>query len=249
LKITIITASFNNRETIGATIESVLAQDYPNIEYIIIDGASTDGTKELIAEKYLNKVSLFVSQPDDGMYHALNKGIDLATGDVIGFLHADDFYFSHHVIGTVAEKFASGPCHAIYGDLQYVYKNEPEKILRYWKSGEYNIKNMKKGWMPPHPTLFIKQEWYRQHGGFDTSYKVAADYELMTRFLCTHHMQACYVPSVFINMRWGGKSNKSIRNIIIKMADDYRAIRKNKVGNVWTLFMKNFSKISQFFKR
>ena len=246
VKISVITATYNNITTIESTIKSVLSQTYRNIEYIIIDGASTDGTKELIETKYKNDITVFVSEPDEGMYHALNKGITMVTGDVIGFLHADDFYAANTILEAVAGKFANTDCDAVYGDLQYVYKSDETKILRQWQSGEYYPGMMKKGWMPPHPTLFVIKTYYEAYGLFDTSFKVAADYELMTRFLCVHNMKPAYIPKVFIKMRWGGKSNKSIKNIVIKMRDDYRAILKNRVGNIFTLLNKNFSKIGQF---
>ena len=248
-KFTIITATFNNADTIGCTIESVINQSFKDFEYIIIDGASTDSTGDIIQKNYSEHITAFISEPDQGMYHALNKGIKLAKGEIIGFIHSDDFYAGTDILTKVAAQFDANECEAVYGDLQYVYKNDSEKVLRYWKSGEYLVKNMRKGWMPPHPTLFIRKEMYDNFGGFDTHFKVAADYELMTRFLCVHKMRACYVPEVFIKMRWGGKSNKNIKNIVIKSLDDYRAIRKNRVGNFGTLILKNFSKIGQFLKR
>ncbi len=245
IKISIITASYNNFNTLEKTIQSVIEQTYKNIEFIIIDGLSTDGTSKIL-EEYENQVNRIIIEKDDGMYHALNKGIKLATGDVIGFLHADDFYASPGIIEKVAHAFEEKKCDAVYGDLQYVYKNNEDRILRNWISGEYHLKKMKKGWMPPHPTLFIKKDFYYLYGLFDTSFKVAADYELMTRFLCCHRMNPVYIPEVFIKMRWGGKSNKNITNILLKMYDDYRAIRKNGVGNIFTLLNKNLSKVSQF---
>lgn len=248
LKISIITATYNNADTIETTVHSILAQTYKNIEYIIIDGASNDGTLEKL-EEYRTHLTCLVSEPDNGMYHALNKGIEKATGQVIGFLHADDFYASNDTLEKVANLFIEKNCDAVYGNLQYVYRNEITKVLRNWESGKYQFKNMKKGWMPPHPTLFVKKHFYNQYGNFDTSFKVAADYELMTRFLCKHKMKPYYIPEVLIKMRWGGKSNKNIRNLIIKMLDDYRAIKKNKVGNLLTLVQKNTSKINQFFHK
>lgn len=248
LKISIITATYNNVDTIDTTLQSVLSQTYSNIEYIVIDGASVDGTLEKL-QKYQSQIACLVSEPDKGMYHALNKGIEKATGQIIGFLHADDFYASENILEKIAALFSEKNCDAVYGDLQYVYKNNINKVLRNWKSGEYHIKNMRKGWMPPHPTLFIKKEFYTNYGSFDTSYKVAADYDLMTRFLCRYKMNACYIPEVIIKMRWGGKSNKNLKNIFIKMMDDYRAIRTNKVGSIFTLIRKNTSKINQFFNK
>ena len=248
IKISLITASFNNADTIKSTIDSVLNQTYKNTEYIIIDGVSTDGTKEII-DRYGKQISVFLSEPDKGMYFALNKGIQIASGDVIGFIHADDFYATNDIIEKVAGRFSCNDTDSVYGDLQYVYKNNLNKVLRYWKSGNFSLKKMNAGWMPPHPTLFIKKDIYNKYGLFNTSFSIAADYEIMTRFLCLHKMSTVYIPEVFIKMRWGGKSNSSIKNIIIKSWEDYKAIRRNKVGNIFTLAGKNLSKVNQFLKK
>jgi glycosyltransferase len=246
LKVSLITVCYNNVATLADTVESVLGQTYPDIEYILVDGASTDGTLNII-EPYRHKLSKVISEPDDGMYFALNKGLALATGDIVGIIHADDVYAGKQVIEAVANCFQNPSIQCVYGDLVYVSKNDLRKTIRYWKSGNYDYKNLKWGWMPPHPTFFVRNEIYRQFGQFDTTYKIAADYDLMMRFLGQQKIQAFYLPEVLVKMRLGGASNKSIGNIIEKMKDDYRAIRKNRIGGIYTLIVKNLRKIKQFY--
>ncbi len=246
MKITIITATYNNEDTIEETIKSVASQSYSNIEYIIIDGKSEDKTLEII-ERNNNKFKI-VSEKDDGIYDALNKGIIHATGDIIGFLHADDIYANNTVIEEVVEKFAQQNTDAVYSDLHYVSKTDITKIIRDWQSGEFNYSKLKKGWMPPHPTLFVKTEIYKQFGNFNTNYKIAADYDLMMRFFGKHKITISYLAKVTIKMRVGGQSNKNIKNILLKMKEDLKVIRTNEIGGFLTLVRKNTSKISQFFK-
>lgn len=243
MKISIITACYNADATIERTIKSVLNQSYKNIEYIIVDGGSSDKTLEII-ERYSHGISNMVSEPDKGIYDALNKGITLATGDFIGFLHADDAFASSHVIKKIAHLASNGD--AVYGDLQYVSEND--KVIRHWESGLFSLKALKRGWMPPHPTLYIKRELYNQIGHFNLEYKIASDYDLMLRLLSVPNLKVAYLPEVVVLMRVGGASNKSLSNIIKKSKEDYKAIKRNKIGGFWTLFMKNFGKLHQFFK-
>ncbi|MBN1250828.1 MAG: glycosyltransferase [Bacteroidales bacterium] len=247
MKISIITAVYNNESTIKKTIESVINQTYTDIEYIVIDGKSTDNTLNLV-KNYSENISRIISENDEGMYYALNKGIKLASGEIIGFLHADDFYSNNLIIEKIANEFKKSKSDSLYGDLQYVRKADTNKIIRNWKSGEFIFENLKKGWMPPHPTFFVKKEIYKKLGVFDTSYKIAADYELITRFLGKYKISTVYLPIVIVKMRWGGKSNNNIKNIIIKSKEDYKSIKKNEIGGIYTLFLKNFSKIKQFVK-
>ena len=248
MKISIITSVFNNIQTLEESIMSVLHQSYRNIEQIIIDGGSTDGTIDLLS-KY-NESSIIVSEPDDGIYHALNKGILLASGDIIGFLHADDFYADNHVIETVVSQMLEHNVDSCYGDLQYVHKDNPEKIIRYWKSCPYEQGSFKKGWMPPHPTFFVRKEIYKKYGMFNTDLKIAADYELMLRLLDVHNISTHYIPRVLVKMRAGGASNKSMKNILRKSYEDYRARKMNNLqGNYYAVFLKNISKIPQFLNR
>jgi glycosyltransferase involved in cell wall biosynthesis len=247
LKISIITACLNNASTIESTIQSVLGQDYPNIEYIIIDGVSTDGTLDIIS-KYKDKISTFVSEKDKGIYDALNKGLAKATGDIIGFLHADDFYPKTTIISTIIKTFINPNCDCVYGDLQYVDRQNPDKIIRNWKSEPYYDGIFLKGFMPPHPTFFTKRKWYEQYGNYNTSFTIAADYELMLRMLHKHKLKAQYIPEVLVQMRVGGESNKSIANRIKANMEDRKAWKINSLHpGMFTLIRKPLGKINQYF--
>ena len=248
MKVSIITSVYSNREMIAEAIESVLSQTYDDIEYIIVDGGSTDGTVEII-RKYEDKITTFVSEPDKGIYDGLNKGIGLATGDIVGFLHSDDLYENAEVIAKVVQLFESGGCDSLYGDLVYVNKEDTSKVFRHWKSGEFTPLKLKRGWMPPHPTFFVKREVYERYGVFDLNFRIAADYDFMLRVLGKHGISTCYLPVVLYKMRVGGESNKSVRNIMRKSKEDLKALKNNKVGGASTLLMKNLSKIPQFFTK
>lgn len=249
MKVSVITAVFNGAKTIQDCIKSVSGQIYPNIEHIIIDGGSTDGTLEVI-KRYTEKRVNIVSEPDNGIYDALNKGIRQASGEVIGLLYSDDFYAHDRVIEKVADIFMKYNIDSCYGDLQYVDKNNPDKVIRYWKSSQYRHGKFKYGWMPPHSTFFVKKEIYNKYGYFNTNFKIAADYELMLRFLEKHKISTYYTPEVFIKMRIGGTSNRNIKNLIIKSNEDYRAWKVNNLnGGFYTILLKNLCKIPQFFKK
>lgn len=248
MNISLITTVFNNRTYIEECIKSILNQTYQNIEYIIIDGGSTDGTLEVI-KKYKDKISKLISEPDSGIYDALNKGIKMATGEVIGFLHADDIYANESVLEKVVNVFMKYDSDSCYGDLQYVDKKNTNKVIRYWKSSNYRHGKFKHGWMPPHPTFFAKRDIYDKYGLFNTDFRIAADYELMLRFLERHKISTYYIPEVLIKMRIGGTSNRSIKNLIIKSTEDYRAWKVNGLnGGIYTIFLKNISKIPQFLR-
>jgi glycosyltransferase len=248
LKISIITSVYNNQETIAEAMDSVLSQTYTDIEYIIIDGGSTDDTVNII-KSYQNRIAVFISESDKGIYDGLNKGIKLATGDVIGFLHSDDLYENNTVIEKVAKAFMASEIDSVYGDLTYVNKSDPTKVIRYWKSGEFTLKKLGRGWMPPHPTFFVKRDIYQQRGQFDTSFKIAADYDLMLRFLGKYKISTDYIPNVLIKMRVGGESNKSLKNVIRKSTEDLQAMRNNNIGGFLSLIFKNLSKVKQFIKK
>lgn len=246
MKISIITVAFNNRVFLEDCIRSVLSQTYNDIEYIIVDGGSTDGTLDII-RKYEDKISAWISEPDGGIYDAMNKGIGMATGDVIGFLHSDDLYADEWVIERVAKAFVENGVQSVYGDLIYVNRNN-SKVIRYWRAGRYSEGLINRGWMPPHPTFFVRREVYENYGSFNTSLKIAADYELILRFFGKQKINTYYIPRVLIKMRMGGSSNKNIRNIIRKTIEDYEALKINGLdGGVFTLLFKNVSKIPQFF--
>jgi len=249
MKVSIITASFNNHDTIKDAIQSVISQKYENIEYIVVDGGSSDGTVEII-NRYQDRIAKVTSEPDNGMYHALNKGLKMSTGDIIGFLHADDIYANGMVIDWVVSRMMNCDTESCYGDLLYVHKKDVNKIFRRWRSSYYTDGLFRKGWMPPHPTFFVRREVYDTYGHFNTDFKIAADYELMLRFLEGNKISTHYIPEVLVKMRTGGKSNRSLKNLIIKSSEDYKAWKVNKLdGGFYTILLKNISKLPQFFKR
>lgn len=247
-KISVITAVYNNKETIKDAIDSVQSQSYPNVEHIVIDGASSDGTVEIV-KSYGDKIDVFISEPDEGIYDALNKGIHLATGDIVGFLNSDDVYAHDSVLEKIARAFQHQGADSVYGDLNYVKREDISKVIRHWKSHGFERSKLRKGWMPPHPTFYVKRKVYEQYGGFDTSFKIAADYDSILRFLGLYHISTTYIPEVLVQMRLGGASNKDLRAILKKSGEDYRALKKNSIGGKRVVFMKNFSKVSQFVKK
>lgn len=249
MKVSIITATYNSAASVESSLDSVFSQNHADIECIIIDGASTDDTLSIIAafqKKHTNiKV---ISEADQGIYDALNKGVKIATGDLIGFVHSDDMLASPYIISELVMVLKKNQASGIYGDLQYVSKLDTSKVIRYWKSGIFSKSLLKKGWMPPHPALFLKKEVYQKYGNFNLNYKIAADYDFMLRVLKDIDFTISYFPKVIVKMRIGGASNKSLKNIIQKIKEDYRAITSNKIGNWRTLILKNSSKIKQFFQ-
>jgi len=247
MKISIITAAFNSARTVKDCLESVSAQSYPDIEHILIDGGSSDGTLE-IARKHSASLRI-LSEKDKGIYDALNKGIKMAGGDIVGILNSDDFYAYKEALGDVVNLFNSSAAETCYGDLCYVSRENAGKIIRYWKSGDFKRESFKTGWMPPHPAFFARAEVYRKFGLFDISYRISADYELMSRFLFKNSVSSAYLPKVLVKMRLGGESNKSLGKITLKMREDYRIMREHGLGGVGTLFMKSFRKIPQFVSR
>ncbi len=244
-RITIITATYNSVKTLEQTIKSLHSQTYKNVQHIIIDGKSSDGTLEII-DKYKQHIDIVISEADKGIYDALNKGIALATSEVIGFLHADDIFAADNVLEEIANVFYNNNIDAVYGDLQYVAETDINKIIRHWRSNSFEPNKIYKGWMPPHPTFYVRRQMYLKHNTFNINYKIAADYDMMMRLLFVHKIKVKYIPMVMIKMRVGGKSNASIKNIIRKMSEDYNIMRTHKIGGILTLFFKNISKISQF---
>ncbi|MCC9137323.1 glycosyltransferase family 2 protein [Pontibacter silvestris] len=247
MKISIITIVYNNCQTIADAIDSVLSQTYADIEYIIVDGLSTDGTVEII-KSYGNKISKFISEKDKGLYDAINKGIALASGDVIGLLHSDDIFYSTDAVKSVAETFQKHKADCLYADLLYVDRLNPEKIIRNWKSGSYKRSSFVHGWMPPHPTFYVKRSVYKNLGLYDTSFKSAADYELMLRYLYKHKISTSYLPQYLVRMRVGGKSNITLRNRIQANNEDYQAWLVNGLEpRFYTRYLKPLRKLMQFF--
>jgi glycosyltransferase len=245
MKVSIITATYNSEDTILDTIKSLESQTYADIEYIIVDGASTDSTIKIINNN-CTRISQTICEPDKGIYDALNKGINVASGDIVGFLHSDDVFASKNIVESIVRKFESTGSNAIYGDLQYVAQKKLSKVVRYWKSGEYNRGRLKVGWMPPHPTFYMKREMYLKLGTFDLSFKIAADYDSLLRYLWVNEVSLSYLPNVITLMRVGGESNRSLSNIIIKTKEDMRALKKNKLSVFKAIIWKNISKIPQF---
>jgi glycosyltransferase involved in cell wall biosynthesis len=248
MKISVITVVYNNSEHITSAVESVLLQNYSEIEYIVIDGGSTDGTIQLI-EDYQDKISLFLSEPDGGIYDALNKGIRFATGEAIGFLHSDDLFAHDNVVSQVVEEFVDNKIDIVYGDLDYVMKDQINTVVRHWQAGEFSRNKLRYGWMPPHPTFYARRNLYQKFGGFDLNYRIAADYDSMLRILSDEAVKSYYIPEVLVKMRLGGVSNRSLINIIRKTKEDYRVLKSNHVGGLNALVWKNLSKLSQFFDK
>lgn len=247
MKVSILTAVYNNRETVEDCLRSVLGQTYPNIEYLVIDGGSTDGTTRVI-EPYRAKIARWVSEPDTGIYSALNKGLNLATGEAVGILHSDDIYAHDRVVEKVVEAFGKSGADSVYGDLKYVDRNNPDRVVRSWKSSPFIPGKFRYGWMPPHPTFFVKRRVFENYGGFNENLRIAADYELMLRFLEKHRVSTHYLPEVLIHMRVGGISNRGLRNLWIKSREDVLAWKLNGLkSSIYTIPLKNLSKIPQFF--
>jgi glycosyltransferase involved in cell wall biosynthesis len=246
-KISIITVTYNSAQTLEHTIQSVLSQTYPNIEYIIVDGKSVDNTLAII-EKYRDKISTFISEKDEGLYYAINKGIQLSTGDIIGIIHADDFYINNSVIAKVAETFQAHQAEAVYADLYYVDKDNTDKIIRTWRSGVFKASNFLWGWMPPHPTFFMNKSSYEKHGLFNTTLRSAADYEIMLRMLYKNKVKAAYLPEFIVKMRVGGQSNASVKNRVKANNEDRMAWKLNDLNPYFfTLTLKPLRKVVQFF--
>ena len=229
LKISIITVSYNSSKTIRETIHSVLGQDYPDIEYIIIDGQSTDGTQEII-KSYGSKISKFISEKDKGLYDAMNKGIDMSTGDIVGIINSDDLYANSGVISRIASEFNNRELDVVYGDLYYFKTGLPDNPLRYYRGGVFSLKRVSYGLMPPHPTFFIKKSVYERFGKFDIQYSLSADFDLILRFLGVHKVLFKYIPEVLVKMRTGGKSTSSLKRTMIMNREDLHSCKKNGVS-------------------
>ncbi len=249
MKVSIITIAYNAAETIEETIRSVISQDYPDVEYIVIDGASQDRTLE-IAEKFRSEIHKIISEPDEGIYDAMNKGLRCATGDLIGILNADDVYANNKVISRVVERIKRDKTDACYADLEYVSRENSEKVIRYWKSDAYSKTSFLKGWMPPHPTFFLTREMYFKYGVYRTTLRSSADYELMLRMLYKFEIKASYLPEVTVRMKVGGQSNVSVRNRLKANKEDRLAWKLNGLKpEALTFMMKPLRKITQFFRR
>lgn len=245
LRVSIITVAYNSAATIADTLDSVREQDYPNVEHIIVDGDSRDDTMNII-RKYPH-VKKILSEKDAGLYDAMNKGISMATGDVIGFLNSDDVYANKEVISRIAACFQDEKTDTVYSDLVYVTGNNLQKVVRNWKSGMFKLNNFYYGWMPPHPTFFASRKVYEKAGKFNLALKCSADYELMLRILFKHGFRATYLPEVLVKMRAGGVSNSSFMNRIRANREDRKAWKINELHPYFfTLYLKPLRKILQF---
>ena len=246
MKISIITITYNSAKTLPRALASVLGQTYSDIEHIIVDGASTDGTLELIQSYAKNHTNVkWVSEKDNGIYDALNKGIRMATGDVIGFLHSDDILYSPDSIEQIAAAFESTHADVVYGDLQYC---NGDKVVRRWKSNAFYPRALKFGWMPPHPTVYVRREVYKQVGPYDDWFRISADYDMMLRIF-TAGYKTHYIPEVLVSMETGGASNKNTKARLSKTQEDYLVLKKNHVGaGLLTVACKQLRKIRQFLR-
>jgi glycosyltransferase involved in cell wall biosynthesis len=248
IKISVVTATFNSADTLQDCLMSFALQNYFNKEHILIDGSSTDSTINIINAN-LSSISSFLSEDDKGIYDALNKGISLSSGDVIGFLHSDDFFFSNDVLTLVSEVFQDETVCAVYGDLNYVNQHDLNKIIRKWRSNHFSKISLFFGWMPPHPTLFVRREWYFKINGFDQSYSISADYDTVLKFFFNPDFKSVYLPKVLVTMRLGGESNKSIKSILKKTKEDYNILKNfgfNLLFSIFIVVFKNLRKITQF---
>jgi glycosyltransferase involved in cell wall biosynthesis len=241
ISVSIITVVLNAEKTIADTIRSVASQTYPFIEHIVIDGGSTDGTQKIILS-HKHHIARFISEPDMGMYDAMNKGYRFATGDLIGYLHSDDVYADNEVITCVVENFQIHKVDAIYGDLVYVSPDDLQHVVRYYDSKPFNPDMIAKGYMPAHPTLFFKESVYRKYGLFKTDYKIAADFEYVARVFGNEPISYYYMPKVMVKMRTGGKSTRSFMSNWILNKEIRRACRENGIR---TNYCKIYSKYSR----
>lgn len=250
MRVSVITVCYNSDKTIADTLRTARSQTYDNTEHIIVDGGSKDETLAVVAAEVMCKHKL-VSEKDKGIYDAMNKGIALATGDVIGFINSDDFYPSPDILATVAAAFDSSGADCCYGDLCYVQQDNVSKTVRYWRSTPFSSGLFGRGWCPPHPTFFVRREVYDRLGGFDLSFKIAADVELMARFLEVGQISSYYIPKVLVHMRMGGTTNRSWRNVVKQNLEIRRGFLAMGLSFSWVRFLghKVFSKTLQFVLR
>ncbi len=253
MKVSIITLTSNSIKTVKKTINSIKKQDYQNIEKVWIDNCSNDGTFQYLKSK-VDKQTILVSEKDNGIFDAFNKGVKLARGNIVGFLHSDDFLNKKDIISNIVKEFRDNDINLTYGNLDYIDKNN--KVRRKWiadhqtkkiKDHRYFKKKINFGWMPPHPTTYFSRKFIKKIGKFNQQYRISSDYDFLIRALSNKKISAIYIPKTIVKMKLGGNSNKSIMNILIKMKEDYRIIKKNNLKGLSTLILKNFQKINQFF--
>ncbi|MGG9972130.1 glycosyltransferase family 2 protein [Ferruginibacter sp. SUN002] len=249
MKVSIITVTFNSSRFLEDCIKSVIMQDYDNIEHIVVDGKSTDGTVAII-EKYNNNIAKWVSERDFGMYDAINKGMAMATGDIIGILNSDDILASTDVMSSIVNAFQQNNVESIFGDLAYVEQMDTQKIHRFWKGDVYKRSRFKFGWMPAHPTFYVKRSVVEKFGGYESHFYTAADYEFMARYLFKNHVSAHYLPKLLVRMRIGGMSNNNLKSRFRANRRDYLAMKKNKIPLPFIVsILKPLRKLPQYFKK
>ncbi|MDH3695453.1 MAG: glycosyltransferase [Gammaproteobacteria bacterium] len=249
MKVSVVTVAYNAADTIGDTLESVATQNHDAIEHIVIDGASSDETMRVV-DGYRNSVAQVVSEPDGGIYHAMNKGIALSTGEIVGTLNADDMYMHDDALECVAKTFADPSVEACYGDLVYVDRNHLDKIIRYWTSQDYRAGLFERGWLPAHPTFFVRRHIYEKYGRFDLKYRVQSDFELTMRLLAVHEIKSVYIPEIIIRMRMGGTTNNSAMNFIKGNLESYRACKSHGLKITPLFFLTKWAqRLPQFVKR
>ncbi len=247
MKISIITVSFNSAEHIEDAINSVEKQNYNDIEHIVIDGNSNDGTQQIL-ERNSGKLAYWISETDSGIYDAMNKGIKKATGEVVGILNSDDFYFDEEVVSKVAESFEDREIDAVYGDLIFVDPNNLNKTVRTYSSEKWHPEKFAKGYMPAHPTFFVRREFYEKHGLFETDYRIAADYEMLIRLLYVNELRYRYLPMKMVKMRKGGVSSNGVKSNITLNNEIIKACRKHGIKtNALKIYPKYFNKIFELF--
>ena len=246
MRVTVITVVYNRIETIASAIRSVSSQSYADIEYIIIDGASSDGTLKIIEDAYeRGRVSKYISEPDGGIYEALNKGIKMASGQVVGILHSDDTFSDSTVVEEIARHLREDTCSGVYGDLVYVSDDEKSGVLREWRAGNATQNKLRLGWMPPHPTVFLKKEVFDDLGFYDPRYRISADYDFMLRVFLGHKYRLTYLPKVLVSMRSGGASNGSLPKLITKTSEDLRIASTHGLPSWLTVCFKILRKLPQ----
>jgi glycosyltransferase involved in cell wall biosynthesis len=248
MKVSVITICYNRKGTIEQSIKSVLNQDYPNIEYIVIDGNSSDGTQDII-ESHQDKIAQYISEPDNGMYDAINKGLNMATGDIVGLMHSDDVFYDTTVISKIVGVFKNNPdTDAIYGNGIYVTNDEEQKIVRNRIGGEYDYKRLKKGWLPLHPTVYIRKSIIEKYGKYDVSFKIASDTEFLLRYLFKHKISITYLNTYIVKMRMGGLSTNYKRAFEV-LKEDYKIYKFHQISGIRAVFQKKILALMQYMKK
>ncbi|PXY45709.1 glycosyltransferase family 2 protein [Flavobacterium hydrophilum] len=248
MKVSVITVCYNRKATIEQSIKSVLDQDYPDIEYIIVDGNSSDGTQEII-RPYLDKIAKYISEPDKGMYDAINKGLGLATGDIVGLMHSDDVFYDTAVVSKIVEKFKNNSnIDAIYGDGIYVTNDEEQKIVRNRIGGDYDYKRLKSGWLPLHPTVYIKKSVIDKYGNYNLDFKIASDTEFLLRYLFKHKISIAYLNAYIVKMRMGGLSTNYKRAFEV-LREDYKIYKFHQLSGARAVFQKKMIALMQYVKK